>query len=84
MLTNKEDFCLLVYNEKETHMIELCSENIECCTYPKGFYFEYVRYFYENGKTFLEGKGRYGCVTKIELNDQQAKTWLRKYNEQSA
>lgn len=60
-------------------MLELCSEKEECCTYPKGCYFDYVRFFVKGGKAYLEGKGRYGCVTLIELDAKQEKGWLRRY-----
>lgn len=60
-------------------MLELCSESKECCTYPKGCNFEYVRFIQNGLRFFLEGKGHYGCITKLELDQKQAETWLKKY-----
>jgi hypothetical protein len=57
------------------------SENPECCSFPKGSNFDYVRVYKENGRIILEGKGKLGCVTKMELNQEQLNIWLNKYKQ---
>lgn len=64
-------------------LLDLCSESKECCTYPKGNNFEYVRFIQEGKRYFLEGKGRYGCVIKQELSEKQAEAWVRIYQQEN-
>ncbi len=52
------------------------SEDRDTCSYPRGCYFDYATLVQTPVEFVLIGKGRYGCLTRIKLTNDQATTWL--------
>lgn len=59
--------------------MNLSSEHPDLCAFIKGAHFDYVRLFQANGHTYLEGKGRAGCLIKVRLTPGDARKWIEKY-----
>lgn len=52
------------------------SEHPDCCQFIRGTYFDYCILIKDSIGYFIEGKGRYGCVTKVRIKEEEAKRWM--------
>lgn len=72
----KKQICQKNYDTENCHVI-LSSEDRNCCTFPKGFRFDFATLCQTpSGDFFLHGKGFWGCNTIVPLTKEQADFWL--------
>jgi hypothetical protein len=57
------------------------TDDRDCCTFPKGYRFEWINVYEDDEGVFIEGKGWWGCLTWVKLNEKEGKRIKQLYEQ---